>query len=96
MELETPSTSFDEMISPLITYRIRYNSGVRTRIKIVPRRLTSRDENERFTSSSSDALPALASASSSITYHGLLHRLSAMMYLLMKPKCRYAWNSTKS
>ena len=38
-ELGRPSTSFDRMISPFILCRIRPDSGVRTRNKVMPRRM---------------------------------------------------------
>lgn len=41
LELARPSTSFDRMISPLTTCHIRSDSGVRTRIKTVLRRMGS-------------------------------------------------------
>lgn len=41
LELGRPSTSFDKMISPLTTCHIRSDSGVRTRIKTVLRRMGS-------------------------------------------------------
>jgi len=47
LELGQPSTSFDRMISPLMTCRIRPDSGVKIRIKIVPRRMGSTSQHRQ-------------------------------------------------
>jgi hypothetical protein len=47
LELGRPSTSFDRMISPLVTCPIRPDSGVRTRTKIVPRRMGSTGQHRQ-------------------------------------------------
>lgn len=47
LELGRPSTNFDRMISPLINCRIRPNSGLRIRTKIVPQRMGSTGQHRQ-------------------------------------------------